>query len=430
MLWLYRLLFVPALLLASPFYLRRMRKRGGYGENFGQRFGGTPPLPPRRAGVRRVWIQAVSVGEMLAIAPLLETWRAEGVEVYLTTTTSTGYRLATERYAKQVLAVAYFPLDWAPFSARAWRRVRPDLVVLTEGERWPEHIAQARRRGVPVIAINARMSDRSFRRMRAWRWAVRPMLAGLTRVLASSAHDAERFRALGVPEERLSTTGSIKLDVPIERLDAAALAALRKELGLADGLVLLGSSTWQGDEDMLVRAWRAAKAAGVSCVLLLVPRHAERRGAIEGLLSGVGLRANFRSRGPARETAEIAVGDTTGELRKLTQLANVVVVGKSFAPNEGGQTPVEAAALGKAIVFGPRMSNFTAIVREMKAVQAAVEVPDGAALVAKVVNLLQDAEARATLASAAAEWHRTNAGAVGRTLAVLREELARAGRQR
>lgn len=426
MLWLYRILFLPALLVASPFYLRRMRKRGGYGENFGQRFGRVPPLPPRQAGVRRVWLQAVSVGEMLAIAPMLEALRRDGVEVYLTTTTSTGYQIAQERYAAQVLAVGYFPLDWAVFSARAWRRVEPDLVVLTEGERWPEHIAQAKRRGVPVIAVNARMSDRSFRRMHAWRWAVRPLLAGMTRVLASSAHDAERFRALGVPAERVTSTGNIKLDVTLERLDEAQRGALRRELGLADGLVLLGSSTWQGDEDMLVRAWRAAKAAGVRCVLLLVPRHAERRGAIEGLLSGMGLRANFRSRGPAREEAEIVVGDTTGELRKLAQLADVVVVGKSFAPNEGGQTPVEAAALGKAVVFGPRMSNFTAIVQELRDARAAIEVPDAPALVSEVVRLLQDEAARAELGRAAADWHRANAGAVARTLAVLRDELARA----
>ena len=158
MIWLYRLLFLPTLLVAAPYYLRRMRKRGGYGPNFSHRFGGTPPLPPKRPGVRRIWLQAVSVGEMLAIGPLLEALRQDGtVEIYLTTTTSTGHQLARERYGPLVVALGYFPLDWWPFSWRAWRRIQPDLAILMEGERWPEHIRQAARRRVPVLSINARL---------------------------------------------------------------------------------------------------------------------------------------------------------------------------------------------------------------------------------------------------------------------------------
>ena len=155
MLWLYRILFPFVALVLAPGYLLRMRRRGGYRANFAQRFGALPALPPKRTGVPRVWLQAVSVGEMLAIGPILEGLRRDGAEVYLTTTTSTGYRLAQEKYAGLVLGIGYFPLDWWPFSARAWRRLAPDLVILTEGERWPEHLQQARRRGVPVVSINA-----------------------------------------------------------------------------------------------------------------------------------------------------------------------------------------------------------------------------------------------------------------------------------
>jgi len=137
MLWLYRLLFLPVLLAASPFYLRRMRRRGGYGRNFRNRFGSYDPLPPKRPGVRRIWLQAVSVGEVLAIAPLLEALGKDPtVEIFLTTTTSTGYALAREKYAGLVLGVGYFPLDFWMFSVRAWRRIGPDLAILTEGERW------------------------------------------------------------------------------------------------------------------------------------------------------------------------------------------------------------------------------------------------------------------------------------------------------
>ena len=426
MLWLYRLLFLPALLVMAPRYLLRMRRRGGYAEKFGERFGAHGSLPAKRPGVRRVWVQAVSVGEVLAIAPLLESLMREGgVELYLTTTTSTGYRVALDRYAHLAVGIGYFPIDWWWFSARAWRHVAPDLAVLTEGERWPEHIHQAARRGVPVIGINARMSDRTFRRLQRFGFARRAVFGGITRLLASSAQDERRLRELGVPAERVTNTGNLKLDVRIARLTEEERARLRRELGLGEGLILLGSSTWPGEETGLLEIWAELRKNNVACALLLVPRHAERRPEIERLVRAAGATYHLRSRGAASGVVEVAVGDTTGELRKLTQLADLVFIGKSLPPNEGGQTPVEAAALGRPILFGPAMSNFRTIARELVEGGGAVQVADEYALAAEVKALLADAARREKMAAAAAEWQRANAGAVERTLAVLREELGK-----
>jgi 3-deoxy-D-manno-octulosonic-acid transferase len=422
MLWLYRIFFVPVLLVLAPIYLRRMWRRGGYGAGFGQRLGGHVRRP--RTGGQRVWLQAVSVGEMLAIGPLLEALHADGVEVWLTTTTSTGFRLANERYRALVVTIGYFPIDWWPFSVRAWRRIRPDLVILTEGERWPEHLAQAAKRRVPVLSVNARLSDRSYRRMRRFPGASRAMLRGVSRLLACSAQDAARFRELGVSSERIVVTGNIKLDVDIPRLDEAAKACWRRDLGLAEGLVLLGSSTWPGEELALLEALKAARARGVACSLLLVPRHAERRNEIDALLAPGGLRYHLRSRGNAPAAVDVAIADTTGELRQLTQLADLVFVGKSLPPHTEGQTPVEAAALEKPILFGPGMGNFRAIARDLLARGAAWQVADRDALVRRSTELLEDGPRRADLAAAAARWHRDNTGAVARTLAIVREELA------
>ena len=428
MLWLYRLLFLPALLVLAPGYLRRMRRRGGYRENFSQRFGGHDGLPARRAGIRRVWLQAVSVGEMLAIAPLLEALSAAGgVEVYLTTTTSTGYRLAVERYGARTIGIGYFPLDWWLFSRRAWRRIAPDLVILTEGERWPEHLHQAAKRGVPVLGINARMSDRTLRRLRRLPAAARLTLGGITRLLPCSAQDEARFLELGYPRSHLLTTGNIKLDVPIPLLTAAEKTALRRELGLPDGLVLMGSSTWPGEETALVEALRLARGRGVRCSLLLVPRHAERRPEIERELAGSALRWHFRTSGAAAGDVDVSVADTTGEMRRMLQLADLVFVGKSLPPHTEGQTPVEAAALELPILFGPGMGNFRLIARDLLARGAAREVADAAALAALAADLLPDTARRAEIAAAASQWHRENAGAVARTLAVIREELAKLG---
>jgi 3-deoxy-D-manno-octulosonic-acid transferase len=425
MFWLYRLCFLPALLVMLPAYVRRMRRRGGYGEKFGERFGGHAALPAKRPGVRRVWLQAVSVGEMLAVAPILESLHRSGAEVYLTTTTSTGYQLARERYRALTIGLGYFPIDWWLFSARAWRRIDPDLVVLTEGERWPEHVHQAWRRGVPVIGINARLSDRSYRRLRLFPPAGRLVLADIARLLPATAQDEARFRELGFPASRMTLTGNIKLDLAIPRLDEAARAALRTELGLHSPLLLVGASTWPGEERALVAALTRARQAGLACDLLIVPRHAERRAELANELAESGLRIHFRTQGPAPGPVDVAVGDTTGELRNFVQLADLVFVGKSLAPHTEGQTPLEAAALEKPILFGPGMGNFRQLARDLLDRGAAIEVADPAALAAAAAELLGRPPHRAQLAAAAAGWHRENGGAMERTLAALGAELAR-----
>lgn len=428
MLWLYRLLFLPALIGVAPFYLWRMRRRGGYGHKFSHRFGLHHRLAARRPGVRRIWLQAVSVGEVLAIEPLIaELTKSGDLEIYLTTTTSTGFQLAYDRFGKRVAGVGYFPIDWWWFSHRTWQDVQPDLVILTEGERWPEHIHQANQRGVPVIGINARLSDRSFHRMQRFRFVGRSVLGGITKLLPCSTHDEVRFLELGFPAEKLFTTGNIKLDVTIPPLSDAERSQLRRELGINDtsSLVLLGSSTWPGEEEVLLDAWQQARRQGLACSLLLVPRHAERRTEIEALLMKANVSCHFRSRGAAPGPVDVTVADTTGELRRLTQLADLVFVGKSLPPNEGGQTPVEAAALEKPVIFGPNMSNFRVIAADLVTSGAAHQVANAASLKAEILTLLTDASRRQTMATSAGSWHRSNAGAVERTIKIIREELRR-----
>ncbi len=403
-----------------------MRRRGGYGAGFGQRFGRAPEVGPRRPGIRRVWLQAVSVGEVLAVEPIVRALAADGTEVVLTTTTSTGYRLALDRLRPLTRAVAYFPIDWLPFSARAWRALAPDLAIVTEGERWPEHMRQAANRAVPLLCINGRISDRSFRRMGRFPAASRFVLGGITRLLACSEQDAGRFRQLGFPDDRLEVTGNIKLDVEIARLDERGAEALRRELGLAAGrLVLLGSSTWPGEEEALVGALGAARARGIDSTLLIVPRHAERRGEVEKMLRATGLSYHLRSRGPAPGPVDVAVADTTGELRAMTQLADLVFVGKSLSPHTEGQTPVEAAVLGRPVLFGPGMGNFRTIAGDLLDRGAARAVGTPAELAEQASALLADPPGRTLLAAAAAAWSAANGGAAARTLAAIRRELAK-----
>ena len=418
MLWLYRLFFLPAMLLAAPFYLRRMFKRGGYGPGFGQRFGSVGALPAKRHGVTRIWLQAVSVGEVLAMAPLVKRLTADGrAEVYLTTTTSTGHALAREKLGADTVGIGYFPLDWWLFSRRTWRAVQPDLALLAESELWPEHLAQARRRKVPVVLVNARLSDRSFRRLKNFRTLACSLYRRIARILPSSEQDAERFRQLGVPAEKLVVTGNLKFDVAIKPLDVWERSMLRRELGFADNQqVILGSSTWPGEEQAMLRLLERARRDGLICHLLLVPRHAERRGEIEALLSTRPLNWHLRSRGNAIGLVDVCVADTTGELQKLTQVADLVFVGKSLPPNEGGQTPIEAALLEKPLMFGPAMSNFRPAVETLLGCGAALCVADEVELVDRGLELLRDEKRRAAMSAAASAWHKANQGSMERTL--------------
>ncbi len=424
--WAYRILFPLLLIPALPYYVWRMLRRGGYGTGFAQRLGFSPQPGPKTPGKRRIWIQAVSVGEIEAIGPLLRQLKATGtVEIILTTTTSTGYRLARERYADVADRIGIFPTDLWPCSALAWSRLRPDAIILVEGELWPEHLAQARARGVPAYLVNGRISDKSFARHLRLRRLSAYVLGHFRKIAAGSEEDVRRFRQLGF---EATLTGNLKFDVASDApMPAEERARLRAELGFgADPrtVVLLGSSTWKGEETALLRVVRDLRATGVDLRLLLVPRHSERRAEVAAEASASGLAWHQRSTGGAIAPAGTIVhlADTTGELRRLTRAADLAFCGKSLAPHEGGQTPVECAAAGVATVYGPRMSNFRDICRGLERAQAALKAKDGAELASLLARLVGDAALRAEMGRHGATWHQGNRGATERTLAWLLDD--------
>ena len=421
--WAYRILFPLLLIPALPYYFWRMLRRGGYGSGFSQRFGFFPSQGPKTPGKRRFWLQAVSVGEIEAIGPLLRQLQATGeAEIILTTTTSTGYRLAKERYADVAQTIGIFPADLWPCSALAWRRIQPDVVILVEGELWPEHLAQARARGVPAYLINGRISDKSFARHQRFRKLSHHVLGHFQQIAAGSEEDARRFRVLGFDS---TVTGNIKFDVASDApMSAEERARLRADLGFgadARTVVLLGSSTWKGEETALLKIIRELRAAGTDVRLLLVPRHSERRAEVAAEVSASGLDWHQRSSGgpiaPAGTIVHLA--DTTGELRHLTRAADLAFCGKSLAPHEGGQTPIECAAAGVAIVYGPCMTNFRDICRGLEKAKAASRAEDGDALGGKIRTLCGDERERTEMGRNGAAWHQGNRGATERTLALL-----------
>ncbi|MDR1817320.1 MAG: hypothetical protein LBR07_03910 [Puniceicoccales bacterium] len=439
MIWLYRLLFAPVFLALLPHYALRMLRRGGYGRDFAQRFGAFPKLPPKRAGVRRLWIQAVSVGEVCALEPLLKRLAATGgAEVVLTTTTSTARKIIRERIEPLVLAAGYFPFDFWLFSRRAWARIQPDALVLMEGELWPENLHQAAARAVPVTLVNARLSDRSFRRYSRFKTVARALFGGVGKIGAATAGDAARFAGLGVPPEKITVTGNLKFDAAADNdcnaaagtgtaagADAGVISAPPRAAGAP--LVLLGSSTWPGEEALLLETLAEARRRGIAARLLIVPRHAERRREIAALLEATSWRWFLRSQrrdippdftGAGGEF-DVCVADTTGELRQLTAPAALAFVGKSIPPNDGGQTPIECAALGVPVVYGPRMSNFRDACRGLEEAGAAKRVADAAGARDALLALLGAPEELARAGAAARRWFASNLGATTATLALL-----------
>ena len=424
--WAYRILFPLLLIPALPYYIWRMLRRGGYGTGFSQRLGFFPKLGPKTPGKLRYWIQAVSVGEMEAIGPLLRQLKATGkAEIILTTTTSTGFRLARDRYADVADRIGIFPTDLWPCSALAWSRIRPDAVILVEGELWPEHLAQARAHGVPATLINGRISDKSFARHQRFPRLSTYVLGHFRKIAAGSEEDVRRFRELGFTA---TLTGNIKFDVASDApMSADERSQLRTELGFGTDprtVVLLGSSTWKSEETLLIRCVRELRATGRDVRLLLVPRHSERRAEVAAEASASGLAWHQRSTGGPHAPADtiIHLADTTGELRRLTRAADLAFCGKSLAPHEGGQTPVECAAAGVAIVYGPRMSNFRDICRGLEQAKAALQAKDAHELAALLSRLSADDVTRAAMGRHGEVWHQGNRGATERTLTWLQDD--------
>jgi 3-deoxy-D-manno-octulosonic-acid transferase len=423
MIWFYRLLYLPALLIALPYYGLRMWRRGGYAKDFQHRLGRFRRLSPPSANKKRIWLQAVSVGEVLAIGPLIKALQADNsVEIVLTTTTSTGYAEARKRYKELVHSIGVFPLDFWLFSRLAWQRIQPDAIILTESELWPEHLHRARKLGVPTFLVNARISDTSFKRYQKVPRLAKRLLQKLDHIYAASDLDQSRLIQLGADEAHTLSTGSIKFDVSIgQALSEAERTALSEELGFSYNpteprpFILLGSSTWPGEETMLLRIQKSIIATGVDCRLLLVPRHAERGPELVRLLSEQPLPWHQRSQGTeTSKTVSIQLADTTGELARLTQIADLAFVGKSLAPNMGGQTPIEAAGLGIPILMGPNMTNFKDVAKSLVRSGAACTAADASHLEALILDLVKDPDPLTSMSQAGRDWHENSKGSSAR----------------
>ena len=421
MLWfIYNILFAFGMVLMLPRAIVRMRRRGGYGRHFGQRFARYSPeiLDQFRDG-GRIWVHAVSVGEIFVALRFMQEFRARrpGVKFVLSTTTSTGYGIAEKQVADPDVLM-YLPVDFPAFVRRALSLVRPKALVLVECELWPNLIRQARHGGIPVILINGRISDHSYSGYSKLRVFTRPLLAQVNLFCVQSEDDRQKLASLGADPARLNVVGSAKYDMTADNGDGEekARAALRAAGIAADRLILLGGSTWSGEEEILLDVFKDLRAAFDKLVLVLVPRHAERRDKVLSAIAARGLSVVRRTElKPGLPAPDVLLVDTTGELRGFYSCANVIFVGKSLCEH-GGQNIIEPALCGKPIIVGPNMENFAVVTRDFLMAGAMVQVPDAAGLRDAIRRLLSDPAGRASMGDKARRLVGEKTGAIRKSL--------------
>lgn len=399
MLWLvYNVLFAVAYAVLMPRFLFRMWRRGGYRKDFFHRFGiYSPKVLERLQSRRRVWIHAVSVGEVYVALRFLEDLRkvVPGFSCILTTTTSTGHKIAEEKLSADDVLL-YFPTDVPFITKRVLKILRPKAILLTECELWPNLIRLAGRAGIPVVLINGRISESSYQGYHLIRVFMKRVLASMRLFLVQSAVDEERLRNIGADPERIKVVGSAKYDMM--HVDPAGVEETRRlldRIGMgSERTILLGGSTWAGEEEILLEIYAGLRKEISSLRLVLVPRHAERKQEVEAAIAKAGLsyvrRSELQPGGSApAATPDVLLVDTTGELRNFYALASVIFVGKSLCAT-GGQNFIEPALWGKPIIVGPHLENFTAIADDFLKSGAMIMVNDRAGLESAVRNLAGD----------------------------------------
>jgi 3-deoxy-D-manno-octulosonic-acid transferase len=413
-----RLLYTLLIHLATPLILLRLlwraRKQPEYLQHLGERWGiYRTPVPERL-----IWIHAVSVGETRAAQPLIEALQAAWPEhrILLTGMTPTGRAAGHEVYGDGVIQ-AYLPYDYPVAVDRFFRHFSPRFGVLMETEIWPNLLANARARQIPVILANARLSERSARGYGKLPALVRPAFGALQAVAAQTAGDAARIAALGAA--RVTVCGNIKFDVTPGPEKISLGHAWREAIG--QRRIWLAASTREGEEELLLAAWRRVAVAGA--LLVLVPRHPQRFDQVAELLAREGVTFVRRSAGLPQYDTAVWLGDSMGEMVAYYTLAEVAFVGGSLLPL-GGQNLIEAAACGCPVVVGPHTFNFLQATVDAIAAGAAARVEDAEDVAATISRLFGAGDELERMRLAATSFAAAHAGATARTLELIRVSLS------
>lgn len=440
---LYSLLLAMAALLSLPWWALQMLRLGKYRAGFAERIGRVPSRILQAAGGTQegtIWIHAVSVGEVLAVGPLVGQLRKANPArpVFVSTTTATGQRLARQRFGET--QVFFMPLDFG-FALRPYfKALDPALLILAETEFWPNLLHTARKRGTRVAIVNARISDRSFPRYRRFRWFFSRVLSNADLLLTQTQDDARRLKEIGASEERVRVSGNLKFDIQLS-VEGPLVGKLRSATSAGAPVIVCGSTT-EGEEEILLAAFRAVFQQFPRATMVLAPRHPERFDKVAQIISSAGITMFRRSswKADAPLDGSVFLLDSLGELASVYALATLAFVGGSLLPGVGGHNILEPAQHGVPVLTGPHTENFREIVRIFTS-NPAGNAAQGEAVVGRdadrisgapglclvtadnvgteFLRLLKDHEECARLGRRAKELFQQNTGATARTMQAL-----------
>lgn len=361
-----------------------------------------------------VWMHAASVGETIAVVPLIESILGFGINVVLTTGTVTSAHVARERLGDRIIH-QYVPLDLKPAVSRFLDHWRPDLAIMAESEIWPMTILELGSRRIPQVLVNGRMSDRSFARWQKRGYLAEALFENLAHVVAQSDVDAERFLTLGA--RPVTVSGNLKVDTVPPPVDEAELQTVLAAIGRRK--VWAAVSTHEGEEVVAAEVHRMLRTRHPDVLTVIVPRHPERAEAIIAACTAMGLTVARRStRDEISAKTDIFLGDTIGEMGLYLRLTEIAFVGRSLV-GEGGQNPLEPAMLGTAVLSGRNVSNFREPYRKLVTAGAARFVRDKEVLAGAVNFLLNHTEERLQMMRAGSNAVEELRGALNKTLQAL-----------
>jgi len=425
--YLLNLVYLATIIAALPWLLFQRLRHGKYRDGLAAKFWGS--VPRRTGGARCLWLNAVSVGEVNLLEPIVRNWQQlhPDWDCVISTTTKAGYQLACKKYAPRL--VFYCPLDFTWAVRRALQHIRPDLLVLAELELWPNLIAAARSAGVKVAVINGRLSEKSFRGYTNIRALVRRALGHLNLIAVQNEDYANRFLALGAPQSSVRCTGSIKFDGARTNRSNTQTQHLAALAGIGnDDIVFLAGSTQDPEESLALSVFGRLSREFPRLRLILVPRHPERFNDVAAMLDRSGAAWQRRSQLTAdlptqNPESRVLLVDAIGELGAWWGATHIAFVGGSLT-RRGGQNMIEPAAYGAAVCFGPNTWNFRDIVSQMLDRDAALVVRNEQELEAFIRRCLIEPEYAAALGQRAQQLVVQQQGAALRTVKLL-DELIR-----
>ena len=400
------------LFLIFPFVLAKIYFRSlsqpAYRERIAERMGSIPIIKDKKT----IWVHAVSVGEVIAAAPLIKLLKNtyDQHQILVTTSTPTGSEQLLKLFPEGIVHV-YAPYDLPFIVKRFLDRTHPELALVMETEIWPNLFNQCHQRGIPLMLVNARLSARSAASYRRVLPLTRRVLECITLVAVQNKTDAERFVQLGMDKTRLEVTGSIKFDLAIADDLLEQAQVLRRQLG-RDRPVWIAASTHEGEDEMILEALQDVSKVVSDVLLILVPRHPDRFDRVASLCSKYQLETVRRSESvPCQPETRVYLGDTMGELLMLYAAADVAFIGGSLVET-GGHNPLEPAALGLASVVGPHMFNFADITQRLLDQKGIIQVSGAIELAGQIQQLLLSPDERQQMGEDAAAFVAENKGAL------------------